>query len=210
MQSLWATPRFDSPSTARLSSVVMSMLFCNMQMALRCRVFCSTSPGCACGLSRLRVANATHPVGAGRENGRQPGNKQPLLAYERRRDGGRFYGNSCAVGSPFLWVLSFGEAKESTPPPRGKQQIKNPRSGVTRQNKVGRKPSKACGQLWSLTRGKRWASQAQHPPTYPTFRVINIKKEGQANRLAPVHLTLRPTSAAASTAHQDPNGFFDR
>ena len=35
-------------------------------------------------------------------------------------------------GSPFLWLLSFGEAKESTPAPQARNpQVQNPQRGVT-------------------------------------------------------------------------------
>ena len=44
-----------------------------------------------------------------------------------------WHGVSSSPGSPFLWVLSFGDAKESTPPPRGKRQAITPRSGITKQ-----------------------------------------------------------------------------
>ncbi len=65
----------------------------------------------------------------------------------RRRLGRAVWrGVSSSPGSPFLWVLSFGDAKESIPPPRGKRQKITPRSGITRQ-KVGRNTVTACGQL---------------------------------------------------------------
>ncbi|MCQ4145923.1 hypothetical protein, partial [Vogesella sp. AC12] len=39
-------------------------------------------------------------------------------------------GVSRGVGSPFLCLLSFGEAKESKPPPRGKRQFKQRRAAA--------------------------------------------------------------------------------
>ncbi|MDC7692412.1 hypothetical protein [Vogesella indigofera] len=82
------------------------------------------------------------PLAQAVENGASPETSRPLLsaADGRCRDGGSFHGNACAFGSPFLWILSFGEAKESIPPPRGKRQIKNIRAAdSTNKNKVGRK-----------------------------------------------------------------------
>ena len=83
------------------------------------------------------------PLAQAVKNAASPETSRPLLsaAYGRRRDGGSFHGNACAVGSPFLWILSFGEAKESIPPPRGKRQIRNIRAAdATHQKRLAAKP----------------------------------------------------------------------
>ncbi len=92
------------------------------------------------------------------KTGAIPEASRPLFsaADGRRRDGGSFHGNSCTVGSPFLWVLSFGEAKESTPPPRGKRQIKNIRAADTPdRTRLAAKPVTACGQPCPSIRAQR-------------------------------------------------------
>jgi len=61
-----------------------------------------------------------------------------------------WHGVSSSPESPFLWVLSFGDAKESTPPPRGKRHAITPRSG-TQNKKVGRNTVTACGQPFILS-----------------------------------------------------------
>ena len=89
------------------------------------------------------------------KTGAIPETSRPLLsaADGRRRDGGGLHGNSCAVGSPFLWLLSFGEAKESSPPPRGKRQIKNIRAADTAdKTRLAANPLRLAANLFMQSR----------------------------------------------------------
>ncbi|MDC7689298.1 hypothetical protein [Vogesella indigofera] len=127
----------------------MSIQLCNMQM----KYF----PGCACGLSRLRVADVTRPIRAGRKNGRQPGNKPPpfersvwaapgwrpvLREFLRRRV-------AFSLGT-FFWRSK----RKYLAAARKAADKHHPHSGVTIQNKVGRNTVTACGQPCSFHRGK--------------------------------------------------------
>ncbi|MDC7709292.1 hypothetical protein [Vogesella indigofera] len=107
-----------------------------------------------------------------------PETSRPFLsaADGRRRDGGSFHGNACAFGSPFLWLPSFGEAKESSPPPRGKRQIKNIRAADTPdKNKIGRKAMTACSQPFQFNRGITLGFAGLAQPTVLHFHAYFFK-----------------------------------
>jgi hypothetical protein len=95
-----------------------------------------------------------------------------------------WHGVSSSPGSPFLWVLSFGAAKESPPPPRVKRHVHLPRSGSAKQKGW---PQYRDGMRPTLRgRGKRWASfhsaQATGGLVGCTLITLQAKTLAQAGR----------------------------
>jgi hypothetical protein len=95
---------------------------------------------------------------------------------------------------PFLWVLSFGNAKESTPPPRGKRQAHTPRSG-TQNKKVGRHTVTACGQP-CRARSMSWLDALNPPhPTPSPHTTINQARTPPLTPRARHHYAAAPRKA---------------